>query len=173
VAFIKRLFPVVICLLIISGCQQKEGQIKVGDPAVPAYSDQNEESWTASPEFNTSTGTSLIGEKDKIGLLSPGFVAGQGNKYMWHFWGDEKTLTSGDFKVVAVNQEGEKTKALVQNAGTAAEKKVWNYGTSSVAPNNGADTHTPSNLSLPSPGLWRLNVYFGDRLFGSIVVEVK
>ncbi|BBI33825.1 hypothetical protein [Cohnella abietis] len=39
-------------------------------------------------------------------------------------------------------------------------------------PNNGADGHTPLQMSLPSPGFWRLDAYFGNKFFDSITVQV-
>ncbi|WP_257208940.1 DUF4871 domain-containing protein [Bacillus sp. AFS031507] len=35
-----------------------------------------------------------------------------------------------------------------------------------------ADRHTPSSMSLPKSGIWKLNAYFGDKLFGTVVVKV-
>lgn len=120
-----------------------------------------------------SNGLEMHGIQGKIGILGPSFSAGNGNKYMWHFWGDRKVLDSGKVKIVAVNKEkGEKVPALVQDAGTSAERKVWEYD-GVWGPNNGADGHMPSNMSLPSPGIWRLDVYLGDKLFESVFVEVQ
>ncbi|MEO2076009.1 MAG: hypothetical protein ABGX20_11635 [Bacillus sp. (in: firmicutes)] len=103
-----------------------------------------------------------MGDNGKFGIGEYGpFIAGQPEKYMWHFWGDEKVLTK-PFKVIGVSKE------------TGKEITIYKYpATSSLAPNNGADHHLPSRMMLPSPGLWRLEAYFGDKLFGNIVVNVK
>jgi hypothetical protein len=50
---------------------------------------------------------------------------------------------------------------------------VWEYDVSPGGPNNGADAHIPSNLSLPTSGLWKLDAYLGGKLKGSIIVDVK
>ncbi len=51
-------------------------------------------------------------------------------------------------------------------------KAVWEYQ-GVAGPNNGANAHMPSNVSLPKSGIWRLDIYIGDNLFGNIIIEVK
>jgi hypothetical protein len=102
-----------------------------------------------------------IGDNGKLGFGEYGpFIAGESQKYMWHFWGDEKTLTK-PFKVIGISKE------------TGEKITVFKIQSQNPAPNNGADHHLPSSLELPSPGLWRLEVYFDDKLFGNVVVDVK
>jgi hypothetical protein len=54
---------------------------------------------------------------------------------------------------------------------TREELTVYESMSLSTA-NNGADAHNPSTMSLPSPGHWRLDAYIGEKLFGSVVVQV-
>jgi hypothetical protein len=42
-----------------------------------------------------------------------------------------------------------------------------------LSPLSGADHSMPSLIMLPNSGLWKLEVYFGEELFGNIVVNVK
>jgi hypothetical protein len=115
----------------------------------------------------------MIGIEGKIGILGPEFVANQSNKYMWHFWGTQEELENGPFRVEAINVKSkQKIKALVAEAGTSQERLVWEYD-SITGPNNGADAHRPSNLMLPSSGLWRLDSYLGGKSLGSIIVNVQ
>lgn len=79
---------------------------------------------------------------------------------MWHFWGTEKEL-KGALKVLAIHQD------------TGEKKEVLDRPEAALSPNNGADHHIPSNMELPKPGLWRLDVFINEKLFGSIVVNVK
>lgn len=99
-------------------------------------------------------------------------IAGKGNKYMWYFWGSEEELR-GNLKVVGINEQGEKHKVLVQDAGSEKEEMVWEYSNTSYSPLNGADGHRPSNMVFRTPGLWKLNIYINDRFFGDIVVKVE
>ncbi|WP_214783096.1 hypothetical protein [Bacillus sp. ISL-45] len=45
-------------------------------------------------------------------------------------------------------------------------------GHSLAGPYNGADRHVPSNMSLPKEGIWKLDAYIGDKLFGTIFIKV-
>ncbi|WP_246358977.1 hypothetical protein [Paenibacillus phytorum] len=86
------------------------------------------------------------------------FYPNKKQKYMWHFWGKSEEL-QGPLKVTGSNEAGEHI--------TVFEAKGVG------GPNNGADAHMPSLMSLPTPGYWRLDAYFGEKLFGSVVVIVN
>jgi hypothetical protein len=117
----------------------------------------------------------LQGVEGRIGILGPGgFKANSGNKYMWHFWGTKEELSRRPFKVEAIDlKTGEKHQVLLTEMGTPNKKLVWAYDSGLGGPNNGADAHLPSGLELPNPGRWKLDVYLGGELFGSVVVDVS
>lgn len=168
---------IIFCLFLIgilAGCSEKTETVK-------------KEDWEVSPTFNIpitfgdgSKGEYvLVGEKGRIGFLvgsgkegeaeAQPIIGGEGNKYMWHFWG-EKEEFEGKLKVVGINEKGEEHKVLI---GMSNNDKVWEYPNIGISPNNGADTHIPSGMEFPTAGLWKLNVYIGDNLFGEIIVNVK
>jgi hypothetical protein len=163
-------------ILLISGCSQdNKDKANVNTKKVSSASEENLQ-WDISPEFETSTGDKLVGQKDKVGIVGSEFKAGEVNKWLWHFWGDEQTIKGGNFKVVAINKDtGEKEMALVTDAGTVNERKVWNYEELSYSPKGvrGSDSSRPSNMSLSKAGIWRLEVFIGAERFGTIVVDVK
>ncbi|KAB2336342.1 DUF4871 domain-containing protein [Cytobacillus depressus] len=171
---------IILCLFLIGmlvGCSEKTETVK-------------KEDWEVSPTFNIPVTFGdgikgeyvLVGEEGRIGFLvgsgkegvaeAQPIIAGKGNKYMWHFWG-EKEEFEGNLKVVGINEKGEEHKVLIRNAGTPNSEKVWEYPEVAISPNNGADTHVPSNMEFPTEGLWKLNVYIGDKLFGEIIVNVE
>ena len=103
-----------------------------------------------------------IGDNGMLGFGEYGpFVAGEAQKYMWHFWGDKEILTK-PFKVIGVSKETDEKITVLELPAS-----------NSLSPNTGADHHLPSTMKLPSSGLWRLEVYFDDKLFGNVVVEVE
>ncbi|MGE7768205.1 hypothetical protein [Peribacillus sp. NPDC096540] len=165
-----------LVILLIAGCSQDNKEnANVNTKKASSASEENQQ-WDLSPEFETSTGDKLVGQKDKVGIVGPEFKAGEVNKWLWHFWGDEQTIKGGNFKVVAINKDtGENEMALVTDAGTANERKVWNYEELAYSPNGvrGSDSSRPSNISLPKAGIWRLEVFIGTERFGTIVVDVK
>ncbi|MEK4699364.1 hypothetical protein MKX47_07170 [Solibacillus sp. FSL R7-0668] len=137
-----------ILLLGISGC----------DDAV----DDKNEIWEQSPVFE-SGGYTMIGEEGRLGFIYDEsevmkFYPNKTQKYMWHFWGDEQEL-DGKFTVMATNQDdGEQVPLLTVDHLSG--------------PNNGADRHIPSHLTLPKEGMWKLDAYIEEKLFGTIYVEV-
>jgi hypothetical protein len=143
------------------------------------------ENWEVSSNFTLpvtfGNGTEgeylLIGEEGKVGFLvgsgkkgevvGTPIIANEVNKYMWHFWGEEETI-NGNFKVVGTNEDGEEHPVLV-----IANEEVWEYSNSGISPNNGADSHIPSNMVFSTSGLWKLEIYFNEELFGEIVINVE
>jgi hypothetical protein len=88
------------------------------------------------------------------------FIAGKAQKYFWVFWGEDETFTK-PLKIVATSKE------------TKERLTVFEMHPQPVNPIYGADHHEPSSIKLPSAGLWRLEVYFGEELFGDVVPSVQ
>ena len=119
---------------------------------------QNRDSvWKESDTFQIDNYT-LRGEEQKIGFIDAAFKAGEEQKYMWHFWSEDKNL-DGAFKVLAVKETDDDEILVFEAPGLGGS-------------NNGADAHLPSTMSLPEEGMWRLDAYIDDRLYGSIFVRV-
>ena len=115
----RFLFIVIVFLVVISiiGCSNET--IK-----------KTEESWEESPTLvreviitdDGQTGDFIfrIGDNGKLGFGEYGpFIAGETQKYMWHFWGEQETLTQ-PFKVIGINKE------------TSEEITVFEYPTNNV-----------------------------------------
>lgn len=120
--------------------------------------DVQEPSWELSSTFNSGT-FRMRGTEGRIGIMEAGFRGGRNNRYLWHFWGNEQEL-GGTFKLMAVQQESGELKELIPSA-------PLNKGI------NGADRMVLTSISLPSSGRWQLMAYIDDRLFDSIIVEVR
>lgn len=114
--------------------------------------------WAESPTF-ASGAYMLRGVEGRVGIIDPGFIAGKGNKAMWHFWGNDKEI-QGAVSIYGVQKGASVPLLLFESSETGG-------------PNNGADAHMPSLMTMPTPGLWRLMAYIDGTLFGSIVVNVK
>ena len=111
----------------------------------------------------------LVGEKEKLAFqidtraedetieLST-IVANKPDKYMWYLWGEN--LISKPFKVIGINTDTKQEVVIFNDKVLGSEL-------------NGADAHTPSLMEFPAAGIWNLDAYVGEELFGNIVVEVK
>lgn len=120
--------------------------------------DVPDSAWTVSTMFKSGS-YNLRGTKGQLGFIDVGFKAGKGNKYMWHFWGRPEEL-QGALKIEAVRRGSNRIESVF-----AAERLGGAL--------NGADAAIPSMMMLPEPGTWRLLAFIGDKLHGSVVVEVK
>jgi len=144
----------VILSLVIAGCNDEE-QIK---------EEVIQHNWNESSLFE-SDGVPMIGEEGRLGFLYEDieglrFYPNKTQKYMWHFWGNEDELI-GDFKVLGTHENSNEEIIVVP-------KKEMSI----LSPNNGANQHSPTNMTLPKSGMWKLDAYIGDKIFGSVYVKV-
>jgi signal peptidase I len=125
--------------------------------------------WEVSPSFSipfpsASDGKAellLRGEKGKLAIVDQPIFAGKPYQNYWFFWGKPEVL-SGSPEIIAVRQNHAENRRVVFAAGGVS------------GPLAGADGHIPpSNMTIPEPGLWRLEAYIAGTYFGSLVVEVK
>lgn len=114
--------------------------------------------WEPSPRFTLGM-LQMRGIPNKLAFVDPGFIAGRANKYMWHLWGIRESL-QGPFQVVAVKEGSEQLIDVFRAEAVGGAV-------------NGADASVVSSMELPSPGRWRLTAYVGERLIGSVVVDVQ
>lgn len=145
----RYLIGFLLLILFLTGCEAEKH-----DP-------ENTE-WKVSFLFNSGSYT-MIGQEGRVGFIYDDaeldrFYPDKKQKYMWHFWGEPEEL-QGSLKVTGTSK---KTGQQI----TVFEKSHLG------GPNNGADAHNPSLMSLPSSGLWKLDVFINEIFFDSIIVEV-
>jgi hypothetical protein len=107
----------------------------------------------------------IQGVQGRLGFTPPNmFRVNQSDKHMWFFWGNKKELLGQNVKVLGVSkQTGETVNVFAGNIDK-------DYLNTSV---DGKNLNMPSGLSLPSTGIWRLDVLVGEKPYGSVIVEVN
>lgn len=138
----KKWFIVSLLLVLLNGCSQQD--------------------WTESPTF-TANGQTFQGVEQRMGFLTEDIVpisAGDTHKYLWHFWSN-KTDYLGKFEVRASHQENGKTVHV-----------FGSQNTPTAQPLNGANHHLQALMTLPDPGLWKIEITFDTVLFESVYVNV-
>lgn len=146
-----------IILLVIFGCnsvveQKADAVTKV---------ENKEERWEQSSLFKSGVYT-MIGEEGRLGFIYDDrevdrFYPNKTQKYMWHFWGDETEL-GGRFKVIATNQDDGEQVLLAETIQL-------------TGPINEADRSHHTHMSLPKIGMWKMDAYIDEELFGTVYVE--
>ncbi|WP_108587968.1 hypothetical protein [Paenisporosarcina sp. OV554] len=148
----------VIFILTTVGCNNVSDE---NDEAIPKK-ESNGLNWEQSPLFESGKYT-MIGEEGRLGFIYDDddevvkFYPNKKQKYMWHFWGEEEEF-DGVLKVIGTHEND--------------AEEIYVTGGGLGGPNNGADKHAPSNMSLPKSGMWKLDAYIGENLLGTVYVKV-
>lgn len=147
-----------IILLLISGCNWVDEEKAIA----LTKTEKLEERWKQSSLFE-SGGYTMIGEEGRLGFIYDDskvlrFYPNKTQKYMWHFWGVDQEL-DGRLKVIATNQDD-------------GEQVILTETVRLTGPINGADGSHHTLMSLPKIGMWKMNAYIENKLFGTIYVEV-
>ena len=150
------IFSTIICFITV-GCDIVPNE----NEEIKSKTDNHVKKWKESPLFESGSYT-MIGEERRLGFIYDDsehlrFYPNKVQKYMWHFWGDDQEF-DGKLKVIATHENDEEQITVVEG-GLGGD-------------NNGADRHAPSNMSLPKSGMWKLDAYIGDKLFGTVFVKV-
>lgn len=121
-----------------------------------------EQQWAESPTF-TWEGVNMQGIENRVAFSTDDVTpikAGATNKYFWYFWSDKEDYL-GTFEVVASHEDNGKTVHVYGAQNTESAQSL-----------DGADHHLLSLMTLPDPGLWRVDVSFDTVLFDSIYINV-
>jgi hypothetical protein len=169
----KKLFILFIFIgFALVGCSQKPN-----NEVSEATTETVKEDWNISPAFTISKPGSdgkdvdyvVRGIDGKLAIVDGPVMAMANNKELFHFWGGtpEKTeqLFGKKVKVIGTSKEnGETVTAFEGSIGFPNEEII-------KPPHHYAES--VGYLNLPSKGIWKLDAYIEDELFGSIVIEVQ
>ncbi|WP_052343766.1 hypothetical protein [Bacillus massiliigorillae] len=177
----KFLFlAVTVFLLAIAGCSEKNEAEEIQPKEEEQKQTNNESSsglpeklsegkatfavgrdWKESEHFKNGN-SSLIGTPNLLGVsfdLNDKFYTNKPQKHIWYFWGSAAKL-SGKFTVKAIHKDTAEQVELIKD-------------NSLGGPLNGADNHTPTSMKFTKSGMWALDAYINDKLFGSVTVIVE
>lgn len=159
----------IVLLLFLIGCSQTDTTVMTNAESLKVLDE--DKSWKISSMFKADD-YMLLGEKGKIGFIYNDqevvrFYPGKKQKYMWHFWADTPQGTQALF--------GKKVKIVGVSKQTGEIVNVFE-GSIGIPNTNIKDNDKagkmPSTMTLPSKGIWRLEAYVDEKLFGNVVVEV-
>ncbi|CAK6478369.1 hypothetical protein BFRIG_04727 [Peribacillus frigoritolerans] len=168
---IKSLFAALfLCLFVLSGCTstqvlepQNKNKLSLPEdiPNFVTEKDFEKIDWDrTATEFDT--GTSMVGNKNKLGIIGPELKPNEVEKWLWHFWGIDK----GELTIVGYNQDTSNIRPVLSDGS-------WSRTGVGGGKINGADASLPSNVELPKAGKWALLVYIDGKLFDTLVMDIK
>ncbi|WP_144561358.1 DUF4871 domain-containing protein [Bacillus mycoides] len=120
--------------------------------------------WQESPSFVEGK-IPLKGIEGKVAIADSTFIAGEKNKQMWFFL--DPQMPSGKLSIIALKQ-GSTTPTPVLFQDETSEQ-TWTVST----PIHSNIKELPFLMSLPSPGLWVLNIYIDEKYYEQIVIHVE
>jgi hypothetical protein len=159
----KKIFLFVSLIVLLVGCSEEKKT-------------DTEEEWEVTPTFTVKSEdheTVLRGIRGEVAFLDTmDFLVGEPGKTRWFFWGNElKEVSEENFKLIGINKETGEEKTLIDsNNWEIVNPEYKDVEIKSVL---GAQSSQHTVFSIPAAGLWRLDAYIGEKLYGSIVVEVK
>ncbi|PEY42081.1 DUF4871 domain-containing protein [Bacillus cereus] len=173
----KKIGTVLLFSFLITGCTSieqdskapKKEIIETSNPQtnVPSFfhlSVLKDVNWEESSSFVDGK-TPLRGIEGKVAIADSTFVANEKNKQMWFFL--DPQMPFGKLSIIALKQ-GSTTPTPVLFQDKTSEQ-TWTAPT----PIHSNIKELPFLMSLPSPGLWVLNVYIDEKYYEQIVIQVE
>lgn len=172
----KKVLISICTFLLLTGCSNESSSSVKQNDTSPSSETKTEE-WQVSPSFTIpkpgpngkDVPYGLRGVKGKFAIVDAPVKAGTNNKQLPHFWGGtpEKTeeLFNKQVKIVGTSKEDGKTVTAFESSIGVPNKDIIK------PPHHYAES--VGYLNLPSKGIWKLDAYIEDNLFGSIIIEVQ
>ena len=103
----------------------------------------------------------MFGKEGSIGIIGTKTVTESGQKWMWHFWGDED-ISGKQWEVKAFKQGEEEAIDPIT------------FKDENLTPRDEViKGHARSSVLFPSSGLWKLKVYIDGEFFDEIIVDIN
>jgi cell division protein FtsL len=173
--FMRKIYVLLtlVLFILLTGCDStkvdKENNTRKLPESIPSFvneKDFKKINWNRKAmEFDTGTRSDMVGNKKKLGIIGPYLKPNQVEKWMWHFW----DIKEGEMTVVGFNRVTSKIIPILYNG----ETKIKYWSKDIAGPNNGADSHSPSNVLVSEAGEWAFMVYVNGKLFDTLVMEIR
>ncbi|MED0903961.1 DUF4871 domain-containing protein [Bacillus cereus] len=173
----KKIGTMLLFSFLITGCAQVQSDSNVPKKEVletsssqinaPSFfhlSVLKDVNWEEAPSF-TEGKMPLKGIEGKIAMADSSIIANEQNEIMWFFLDPE--MPTGKLSIIALKQgTTTPTPALFQKE---TSKQTWTTS-------NTVDTtikELPLVMSLPSSGLWVLNIYVNEKYYDQFVINAE
>ncbi len=120
--------------------------------------------WEDSPSFVAGK-IPLKGIEEKIAMADSPIIANEQNEIMWYFLDPE--MPTGKLSIIALKQGSvTPTPVLFQQE---TSKQTWTTSNTIDSTTN----ELPLTMSLPSSGLWVLNIYVNEKYYEQFVINAE
>jgi hypothetical protein len=173
----KKIGTMLLLSFLITGCTQTQPDSKeqkkdviatsstqVNAPSFFHLSVLKDVNWEETPSFVEGK-MPLKGIEGKVAMADSPIIANEQNEIMWHFLDSE--MPTGKLSIIALQQGSvTPTPVLFQQE---TSKQTWT--TSNTI--DSTISELPLTMSLPSSGLWLLNIYVNEKYYDQFVITAK
>ncbi|MEM5658867.1 DUF4871 domain-containing protein [Bacillus toyonensis] len=162
---------------LITGCTQAQPDSKalkkeaivtsssqVNAPSFFHLSVLKDVNWEEAPSFVDGK-IPLKGIERRIAIADTSIVANEQNEIMWYFLDPE--IPTGNVSIIALKQGSVTPTPILYQQETS--KQTWTTSNTIDSTTN----ELPLTISLPSSGLWVLNIYVNEKYYDQFVITVE
>lgn len=173
----KKIGTMLLFSFLITGCTQAQPDSKalkkeaivtsssqVNAPSFFHLSVLKDVNWEEAPSFVDGK-IPLKGIERRIAIADTPIVANEQNEIMWYFLDPE--IPTGNLSIIALKQGFVTPTPILYQQETS--KQTWTTS-------NTIDSTTkelPLTISLPSSGLWLLNIYVNEKYYDQFVITAE
>ncbi|AMR01133.1 TPA: DUF4871 domain-containing protein [Bacillus thuringiensis] len=173
----KKIGTMLLLSFLITGCTQAQSDSKaskteavatsstqVNAPSFFHLSVLKDVNWEEAPSFIDGK-IPLKGIEGKIAMADSPIIANEQNEIMWYFLDSE--IPTGKLSIIALKQGSvTPTPVLFQKE---TSKQTWTTSNTIDSTTN----ELPLTMSLPSSGLWLLNIYVNEKYYDQFVITAE
>ncbi|HFK1548279.1 DUF4871 domain-containing protein [Bacillus albus] len=173
----KKIGTMLLFSFLIAGCTQAQPDLEkpkketiatsstqVNAPSFFHLSVLKDVNWEETPSFIQEK-IPLRGIEDKIAMADSPIIANENNEMMWYFLDPE--MPTGKLSIIALKQGSvTPTPVLFQQE---TSKPTWTTSNTIDSTTN----ELPLTMSLPSSGLWVLNIYVNEKYYDQFVITAE
>ena len=173
----KKIGTMLLLSFLITGCTQTQPDSKeqkkdviatsstqVNAPSFFHLSVLKDVNWEEAPSFVEGK-IPLKGIEEKIAMADSPIIANEQNEIMWYFLDPE--MPTGKLSIIALKQGSVTPTPVLFPKETS--KQSWTTSNTIDPTTN----ELPLTVSLPSSGLWLLNIYVNEKYYDQFVITVE
>jgi len=173
----KKIGTMLLFSFLITGCTQAQPDSKalkkeaivtsssqVNAPSFFHLSVLKDVNWEEAPSFVDGK-IPLKGIERRIAIADTSIVANEQNEIMWYFLDPE--IPTGNVSIIALKQGSVTPTPILYQQETS--KQTWTTSNTIDSTTN----ELPLIISLPSSGLWVLNIYVNEKYYDQFVITVE
>ena len=173
----KKIGTMLLFSFLITGCAQVQpdsnvpkkevletSSSQINAPSFFHLSVLKDVNWEEAPSFVDGK-IPLKGIERRIAIADTSIVANEQNEIMWYFLDPE--IPTGNVSIIALKQGSVTPTPILYQQETS--KQTWTTSNTIDSTTN----ELPLTISLPSSGLWVLNIYVNEKYYDQFVITVE